>query len=257
MAITFHIYFFGLTLFFTEDDLVHAFMPSTGDNSFRHVPNHTCTLYVPKQYRTPGVPASVKLDDRHLLLESGGGDSADLLTELQAHMPNLSEITKDPLPGDLLTSDARGTLRTRVTAPAGRLFFTEVGDEFRWRDGELKEIPYISGVEIANVDDEPELTILSLDDQTTYDRYTLQPDDSGLIEIGISHIPKNTPMDDPIPGEPSPHFIALYGLYESPAEILIPRFDHEVRPGGSLPSVFGRVSIFGDPFTCVHGFGAP
>ena len=256
MAITFHIYVFGLTLFFAEDDRAHALMPSTGDNSFRHVPNHTCTLHVPKQYRTPGVPAKVKLDDRHLLLESGDGNSADLRTDLQAAMPNLSDVTRDPLPGDLLTSNARGTLRSRVTAPAGRLFFTEGGDEFRWRSGELKDLPYISGIKIANVDDEPELKILSLDDQTTYNTYALQPDSDGLIEIGISHIPVDTSMDDPLPGEPSPHFIALYGLYESPAEILIPCFDHQVRPGGSLPSVFGRVSAFGDPFTCVHAFAS-
>ena len=256
MAIKFRIFVHGLTLFFTEGDILYAFMPNTGGSSSGNVPNHNCTLHVPSKYRTDGgtTPLNQPLNAMHLLLGSGIGDSGSLLGQLELHLPDVSEAAQVPLPPELRDSDANGRLRTRVTVPAGNLFDTESENLFSWLDDQPIRIPYVSGIEISEVDDSPVLELLSLDDMTSYPDIVLKAD-KGVVEVCVSYIPDPAMPHVPKPGERSPHFRALYRLYDYPRHVLSPIFQRHEK-GSTMPAPCPPMRMTADPFTCVHAFAS-
>jgi hypothetical protein len=177
-----------------------------------------------------GVHAMVRLTGYTLSL--GDGDTASL--QLCPQIPDLREITNQPVHPDHLADDTRQKLVSRVTLGAGGMTRVAPGVCWEWRPGEFRPIAHRAEWEIPNVNaDRLELAATPLGGGgAPMPLGTLFPN-NGLLSLTVHHdTPDNLPPDplpadqqpELSPGEHAPHFAAYYGVFGEPVPMLLPRY---------------------------------
>lgn len=243
MPFTLRITFSGLCLFVPEavpgggtTGRMHVLMPGMfghhhHGNADRHVPalSYDAGLLV-QGGPALGVQAMVRLTG--YTLSFGQGDTASL--QFCSQIPDLREITNQPVHPDHLANDTRQKLVSRVTLAAGGMTRVAPGVCWEWRPGEFRPIAHRAEWEIPSVaGDSLALAATPLGGGgAPMPLGTLFPN-NGVLSLAVHHdTPDNLPPDPlPVdqqpelaPGEHAPHFAAYYAVFGEPVPMLLPRY---------------------------------
>jgi hypothetical protein len=240
MAFTLRITFSGLCLFVPEatgggtTGRMHVLMPGMFGHHHagadRHVPvlSYDSGALV-QDGAALGVPAMARLTG--YALSFGGGDTAAL--QLCGHIPDLREITNQPVDPDALAGDTRQKLVARVTLGAGGITGVAPGVCWEW-GGEFRPIAHQLRWEIPGVQGD-RLTIVGTPlggGGASRPLGTLFPTE-GLLSLNVLHETVENLPPDPLPaehqpglmpGEQPPHFAAYYAVFGGPVPMEIPRY---------------------------------
>lgn len=258
--------FSGLFLFSRQKDQLVVLGPRTGLDLPIPVEPHVARLQVIQDAGNGGEshhhegPALRPLEGLSVEIGDGGPSSAKTGT-LSSRLADLNDITGKrprpelygPTPGDRLT--------TRIVVKSGEQCGSVEGAKFRVRRS-ARHLTTELYWQMELPRDSVTLTMKALDGSGE-DSLTLSSS-GDLLCLGIFYVPEHhLPGHGHVPGRPprgtiSPHFIALYSLYDDPEDIAIPIFDGDFAPGGP-PSTCDWCRTIGprggDPVTCVGGTG--
>jgi hypothetical protein len=245
MAFTLRITFSGLCLFVPEavpgggtTGRMHVLLPAMPEMAGHHhhgsADRHVAALSYDAGFLVQGgpalgVPALARLAGH--TLSFGTGDTASL--RLCPQIPDLREITNQPVHPDHLAGDTRQKLVSRVTMAAGQMTRVSPGVCWEWRPGEFRPMANRAEWEITGVDGD-ELTIIAtpLDGGDAMELGTLYPR-NGVLSLTVYHDTVDNLPPDPLPadqqpglspGDHAPHFAAFYGVFGEPVPMLLPRY---------------------------------
>ncbi|HYR09452.1 MAG TPA: hypothetical protein VEQ60_16825 [Longimicrobium sp.] len=242
MAFTLRITFSGLCLFVAEGEpgattgRMHVLLPGMFGHhdcgSHRHVAalGYDAGSLV-QGGPVLGVPSLARL--KHLALAFGSGDTASL--RLCSQIPDLREITNQPVDPDQLADDTSEKLVSRVTLHAGSISRVAQGVCWEWRPGEFR--PIANRVEWEIPDMEGDSLIVTATplrgSGSPKPLGKLYPTD-GVLSLDVFHETAENMPPDALPadrqpalavGEHPPHFSAFYDVFGSEVQDpVLPRY---------------------------------
>jgi hypothetical protein len=276
MAFTLRITFSGLCLFVADGEpgattgRMHVLLPGMFGHHDCGAHRHVAALgydagSLVKDGPVLGVPALATLRD--MVLEFGSGDTASL--RLCSQIPDLREITNQPVDPDHLAGDTSEKLVGRVTLHAGAISRVAQGVCWEWRPGEFRPIANRVEWEIPGVEGDS-LTVTATHLRGGGAPRTLgvlYPTD-GVLNVDLYHVSAETMPPDPLPaahqptlavGEHPPHFSAFYGVFGDEVEQpVLPRYHGRLQDcpplEGACPTLPPEMGL--SAYTClVAGVG--
>jgi hypothetical protein len=280
MTITLTIRFSGLFLYTTRqgERSVWILAPETGRKAPMPMEDHVLKLQLFDAYN-PKLPASAvnrqkfaNVDvGRDIVIGDPGSPAAAAESVRQLPVPRLDGYAGRGPRADLFGAMPTA-LQSRVALHIGDMAGYTTGAQFRVRRQNggsavqeiVTDLYWTMQVPSVTIDGEERVRIDTRDLRgNSAGPILLRPVD-GAVDVALHHVPLHHLPEPGVThkkvvlkkGQPTPHFIALYGLYDEPQDIMLPLFEADAGPTthGTVAHSFIEITG-GEPVTCVGGGG--